>query len=111
MATLAPGGLVVRCNAPRRGVAFVGGTFPGIFVGGGASDHPRAHDLAELDGCESDASAGTEYEKRFSRLKLRAVEQRVIGGAVDHRQRGGCRCVYGAFECEGGVRFHRNLLR
>ena len=45
-------------------------------------DHVRAEHLADLDGREADAAAGALHQQRLARLDLRAIDQRMIGGAV-----------------------------
>ena len=54
-----------------------------------AGDHPRAHQLAELDRRQTCAARGAKYGKGFSGLEPGAVFQRVQRGAVGNAEAGG----------------------
>ena len=53
-----------------------------------AGDHPRAHDLAELDRGDADAARGAQHGQRLAGLEVGAVLQRVERRAVGHAHAG-----------------------
>ena len=60
-----------------------------LFIRGGAGDHPRAHDLTELD-CRKPGPAGSaKHGERLARLERGALAQRVERRAIGHGQAGG----------------------
>jgi hypothetical protein len=59
-----------------------------LVVGGGAGDHPRAHQPAELDGRQPRAAGGAEDGQGFAGLQVRPVLQGVKAGAVGHHEAG-----------------------
>src|SRR6185295_16954709 len=58
-----------------------------LLVGRGAGDDARAHLAADLDGGEPDAAGSAEHRQRLARLHLRAVLERMVGGAVGDGER------------------------
>ena len=52
-----------------------------------AADHREAARVRELDAGDADAAGRAVDEHRFARLRVRALEQRAVGGAVRHAER------------------------
>src|SRR5262249_38044128 len=59
-----------------------------LVVARGAGDHPRVQKLAELDRREPDAAGGAQHREGLAALERGALDQRVVGGAVDDGEPG-----------------------
>jgi hypothetical protein len=55
----------------------------------GPGDHPRTHQAPQFDGRKPGSARRAEHDERFAGAELRAVAQRVQGGAIDHREASG----------------------
>ena len=75
-----------------------------------AGDHPRAHQLADLDRREPDAAGGAEHRERLAGAQLRAVLQRIERGAVGDDQAGGALEVEPVRQLHQPVGRDRDLL-
>ena len=82
-----------------------------FFVGGGARDHTRTHDLADLDRGEADSARGAEHDKRLSRLESAAVAQRIERRAVGDGQPGRALEVELVGKLHQLPRRHRDVVR